>query len=126
REFLSHGQVLERVRSALQQVGLEDLIQRPIYTLSGGQKQRVAIAGALARRCQVLLLDEPTALLDQESQLELVGQVRRLVDEQGITVLWITHRLEELPWADQVVILEQGQITAQGSPQALAQRLTRG
>lgn len=123
REFLSSHEVQARVEQALAQVGLAGFGQRPIYTLSGGQKQRVAIAGALARHCQVLLLDEPTALLDPESQMELVEQVRRLVDEQGLTVLWITHRLEELSWADQVVVLEQGRITVQGSPQAVAQHL---
>jgi len=126
REFLSIQEVQRRVQTALAQVGLGGFMQRPIYTLSGGQKQRVAIAGALARRCQVLLLDEPTALLDPESQMELVRQVRQLVDEQGITVLWITHRLAELPWADQVVLLERGQITAQGSPQTVVQHLPPG
>ncbi|GAB4213636.1 MAG: ABC transporter ATP-binding protein [Synechococcales cyanobacterium] len=108
-----------RVRRALEQVGLLAVKQRPIYTLSGGQKQRVALAGTLARQCRLLLLDEPTALLDAESQQELVKQVRTLVDQQGITVLWITHRLEELTWADQAVLLHQGRLVAQGSPTAI-------
>ncbi len=108
-----------RVQAALAHVGLETLIRRPIYTLSGGQKQRVAVAGALARRCRVLLLDEPTALLDPNSQKELLDQIRRLVTEEDLTALWVTHRLNELDWADTAILLQNGQITHQGSPQQI-------
>ena len=94
-----------------------------IYALSGGQKQRVAIAGALARRCEVLLLDEPTALLDPDSQLELVVSVRRLVKSQGITALWVTHRLDELDYCDGAFLMERGDLVDQGDPQRLAHRL---
>lgn len=96
QEKLSHKQVRERVEEALSAVNLLSLQRRPIYALSGGQKQRVAIAGAIARRCALLLLDEPTALLDPDSQLELVAAVRNLVKTRGITALWVTHRLDEL------------------------------
>lgn len=75
-ENLSPLQVRQRVEEALAAVNLWALQRRPIYALSGGQKQRVAIAGAIARRCEVLLLDEPTALLDPDSQLDLVAQVQ--------------------------------------------------
>jgi len=72
-EKLAIAQVRERVDEALAAVNLLDLQRRPIYALSGGQKQRIAIAGAIARHCEVLLLDEPTALLDPDSQLDLVA-----------------------------------------------------
>ncbi len=114
-----------RVEDALSKVGLLEMLRRPIHSLSGGQKQRVAVAGALARRCQVLLLDEPTALLDPQSQRELIAQVRQLVDREGLTVLWITHRLEELDWADGAVLLAEGQIRAQGSPAEVRRALVQ-
>ena len=100
RENLTAAQVKSRVLESLAAVNLLEFSRRPIYALSGGQKQRVAIAGAIATHCDVLLLDEPTALLDPDSQLELVAQVQRLVKERGITALWVTHRLNELDYAD--------------------------
>lgn len=83
----------------------------------------MAIAGAIARRCEVLLLDEPTALLDPDSQLDLVAQVRRLVKSRGITALWVTHRLEELNYCDGAFLLEQGCLVDRGDPKRLKQRL---
>lgn len=109
----------DRVQEALSAVNLGGWERRPIYALSGGQKQRIAIAGAIARHCPVLLLDEPTALLDPDTQQELVEQVRSLVKTRGLTALWITHRLEELDYCDRALILERGQITKQGTPQEL-------
>ncbi|MCZ0901872.1 ABC transporter ATP-binding protein, partial [Microcoleus sp. HI-ES] len=88
-EKLSNVQVRERVAEALEAVNLLDLQRRPIYALSGGQKQRIALAGAIARHCEILLLDEPTALLDPDSQLDLVAAVQRLVKNRGITALWV-------------------------------------
>jgi energy-coupling factor transport system ATP-binding protein len=122
-EGLSHDELYGRVEAALESVGLRHFIRRPVYALSGGQKHRVAIAGALARRSRVLLLDEPTALLDPDSQRELVQQVRNLVDRQGITALWITHRLEELDWADGAILLQQGSAIAQGRPVNIRDKL---
>lgn len=122
-ENLSILQVRQRVEEALAAVNLWALQRRPIYALSGGQKQRVAIAGALARHCEVLLLDEPTALLDPDSQLDLVAQVRRLVKSQNLTALWVTHRLDELNFCDGAFLLEQGQVVDQGDPERLKQRL---
>jgi energy-coupling factor transport system ATP-binding protein len=122
-ENLSYPQIRARVAEALGAVNLLDLERRPIYALSGGQKQRVAIAGAIARHCEVLLLDEPTALLDGDSQLDLVRQVRKLVKERGITALWVTHRLEELDYCDGAFLLERGQVVAQGAPAPLKARL---
>jgi len=122
-EKLSIEQVRRRVREALTAVNLQDLQRRPIYALSGGQKQRIAIAGAIARQCEVLLLDEPTALLDPDTQLDLVAQVRHLVKSRGLTALWVTHRLDELNYCDGAFLLEQGQVVDQGEPERLKQRL---
>jgi len=122
-EKLSRAQIRKRVEEALAAVNLLELQRRPIYALSGGQKQRIAIAGALARHSQILLLDEPTALLDPDSQLDLVEQVRALVKNRGLTALWVTHRLNELDYSDGAILLEDGQVVAAGHPQALKQRL---
>lgn len=122
-ENLTSVQTRHRVEEALDAVNLLTLKRRPIYALSGGQKQRVAIAGAIARHCQVLLLDEPTALLDPDSQLDLVAQVQRLIKSRNLTALWVTHRLEELDYCDGAFLLEQGRVVDQGDPQRLKQRL---
>ncbi|RMF27878.1 MAG: ATP-binding cassette domain-containing protein [Cyanobacteria bacterium J083] len=115
-ENLSYVQTRERVKEALEAVNLLELARRPIYALSGGQKQRIAIAGAIARRCSVLLLDEPTALLDADTQIDLVAQVQQLVRQKGITALWVTHRLEELDYCDGAFFLEKGKLLAKGDP----------
>jgi energy-coupling factor transport system ATP-binding protein len=120
-ENLSLAQVKSRVEEALDAVNLLDFQDRPIYALSGGQKQRVAIAGEIARHCQVLLLDEPTALLDPDTQIELVALVQKLVKEKGLTALWVTHRLEELNYADGYFLLDKGKVVRQGKPEELWQ-----
>ncbi|MBX9257846.1 ABC transporter ATP-binding protein [Desmonostoc muscorum CCALA 125] len=122
-EKLPPTAVRARVEEALGAVNLLSLQRRPIYALSGGQKQRVAIAGAIARRCEVLLLDEPTALLDPDSQLDLVAGVRRLVKSRGITALWVTHRLDELNYCDGAFLLEKGSVVDRGEAERLKQRL---
>ena len=101
-----------RMELALQQVGLDGMERRPIHTLSGGQKQRLAIAGALASDADLLLLDEPTALLDPDSQQEVLALIRSLCsrDERPITALWITHRLEELDCCDGAARMEAGRV----------------
>jgi energy-coupling factor transport system ATP-binding protein len=125
-ENLSTAETRQRVQEALAAVNLLHLQRRPIYALSGGQKQRVAIAGAIARHCEVLLLDEPTALLDPDSQLDLVDQVRQLVKTRGMTALWVTHRLDELNYADGAFFMEAGRIVESGDPQRLKQRMMAG
>ncbi|WP_413173874.1 ABC transporter ATP-binding protein [Anabaena azotica] len=122
-EKLPPAMVKARVEEALGAVNLLSLQRRPIYALSGGQKQRVAIAGAIARHCEVLLLDEPTALLDPDSQLDLVAGVRRLVKSRGITALWVTHRLDELNYCDGAFLLEKGSLVDYGEAERLKQRL---
>ena len=123
KEKLAYAEVRSRVAEALISVNMSDFERRPIYALSGGQKQRVAIAGEIARHCEVLLFDEPTALLDPDTQLELVAQVQRLVKTRGLTALWVTHRLDELDYCDGAFLLEQGRVVAQGDPQTLKQQL---
>jgi energy-coupling factor transport system ATP-binding protein len=122
-EKLSYAQVRERVEDALAAVNLLHLQRRPIYALSGGQKQRIAIAGAIARHCEVLLLDEPTALLDPDSQIDLVEQVQKLIQKRGMTALWVTHRLEELEYCDGAFLLEHGRVVEQGNPARIKQQL---
>ena len=113
------------MEQALGQVGLSGFRQRPIHSLSGGQKQRLAIAGALASRAQLLLLDEPTALLDAESQQEVLELIRALCsrEQQPITALWITHRLEELRWCDAAALVERGSVGRWQNGAALQQKL---
>lgn len=111
-EGLDDGERAKRVAAALAQVGLAGLQQRPIHTLSGGQKQRLAIAGALASEASLLLLDEPTALLDPESQNDVLELIHRLSHRSAspLTALWITHRLEELERCDGAARMEAGAI----------------
>jgi energy-coupling factor transport system ATP-binding protein len=120
---LSPPEVHQRVEEALTAVNLLELQRRPIYALSGGQKQRIAIAGAIARHCPVLIFDEPTALLDPDTQIELVAQVQNLVHNRGITALWVTHRLEELDYCDGAFLLEQGRIVDRGDPRRLKEKI---
>jgi len=123
---LPAAQRLARVEMALEQVGLAGLGGRPIHTLSGGQKQRLAIAGALATDAQLLLLDEPTALLDPTSQEEVIALIRRLCsrEQAPLTALWITHRLEELDHCDGAARMAAGRIGPWQSGAALRVGLT--
>jgi len=115
-----------RLDLCLAQVGLTGLLQRPIHTLSGGQKQRLAIAGALASDADLLLLDEPTALLDPVSQKEVLELIRHLCGPQPgqISALWITHRLEELELCDGAARMEAGRIGPWQSGSALRHSLS--
>lgn len=123
---LSYREVRDRVEDALTLVNLAHLIERPIYALSGGQKQRVAIAGAIAQHCDVLLLDEPTALLDPEGQIDLVERVRDIVRDRGMTALWVTHRLDELDYCNGAFLIENGQTVDRGDPDRLKARFLQG
>ena len=101
-----------RIKIVLEQVGLMGMESRPIHTLSGGQKQRLALAGALASDANLLLLDEPTALLDPESQIKVLKIVKSLCTRKNnpMTAIWITHRLQELNHCDGAARLEKGQV----------------
>ena len=109
---LNQEQRRERINCLLEQVGLAGMATRPIHTLSGGQKQRLAIAGALASDANLLLLDEPTALLDPASQATVLAAVQQLChrSQTPLTALWVTHRLDELDHADGAAQMENGRI----------------
>ena len=103
----------KRMKNALAKVGLTGFEKRPIHTLSGGQKQRLTIACALISEKNLILLDEPTALLDRTSQLNVLKTIKNLTQdkENPLTALWITHRYEELTYADAVVEIKNGNFT---------------
>lgn len=108
-----------RVTAALEAVRMEKYRNFAPHLLSGGQKQRIAIAGALAMHTKALVLDEPTAMLDPVGRREVLAVVKRLHEEQGITVLYITHFMEEAAAADRIVVMEKGQIAADGTPREI-------
>ena len=115
-------EIRRRVDEALRQVGMYDFRMHAPHLLSGGQKQRVAIAGVLAMEPEVLVLDEPTAMLDPRGRREVVGTVERLCREKGITVLLITHHMDEAVRADRVLIMDKGHIVMDGTPAAIFAR----
>jgi energy-coupling factor transport system ATP-binding protein len=109
-------EIRQRVDNALEEVGMGEYKDRAPHMLSGGQKQRVAIAGVLAMQPDVIVFDEPTAMLDPEGRTEVLETIRKL-HAQGKTILLITHYMEEALEADRVVIMTGGQITLSGTPQ---------
>ena len=108
-----------RIEKALRDVGMLEFAGRAPHTLSGGQKQRVAIAGVLAMQPEAIIFDESTAMLDPQGRREVMAAVRRLNREQGITVLWITHFMEEAVECDQVHLMHEGQIVMSGTPKEI-------
>ena len=111
------AEIVRRVDEALTRVGMENYRHHAPHLLSGGQKQRVAIAGVLAMRPQCLALDEPTAMLDPQGRQEVLSTVHKLNKEENITVVYITHFMEEAVTADRVIVMEQGKIIMEGRPQ---------
>jgi len=113
------------IQSALEKVDLGEMLDRPIHTLSGGQKQRLALACALVSNSNLLLLDEPTALLDPQSQNSVLKVVKKLTSSSvhPITAIWITHRLEELFFCDGAAILKNGSISMWNSGSKVFQQL---
>ena len=105
-----------RIEKALRDVGMLDFADRAPHLLSGGQKQRVAIAGVLAMQPEAIIFDESTAMLDPQGRREVLAAVRRLNEEQGITVLWITHFMEEAVECQQVHVMHGGEIVLSGTP----------
>jgi len=109
-------EIRRRVDEALKAVGMEEYAQAAPHYLSGGQKQRVAIAGILAMKPEIIVLDEPTAMLDPVGRREVMETVKYLNRHEGITVVHITHYMEEAVDADRVIVMEQGKIVLQGTP----------
>lgn len=108
-----------RIEQALSDVGMLPFADRAPHTLSGGQKQRVAIAGVLAMQPQAIVFDEATAMLDPQGRREVLSAVRRLNREKGITVLWITHFMEETVDCEKIFVMHQGQIVREGTPREI-------
>ena len=105
-----------RVQDALQKVGMADYINQEPHHLSGGQKQRVAIASVLALRPQIIILDEATSMLDPQGRNEVLGIMKQLKQEEQLTIISITHDLDEAILADEIIVMNQGEIYRQGTP----------
>ena len=110
------AEIRERVDNALKTVGMYEFRQHAPHLLSGGQKQRVAIAGVIAMQPRIIVLDEPTAMLDPQGRQEVISTVTRLCRERGMTVVLITHHMEECIGADRLVVMSYGKIAADGTP----------
>ena len=115
---ISDYEINKKIEYVLYQVGLKGFEKRPVHTLSGGQKQRLTIACALISNRNFILLDEPTALLDQTSQLKVLKTIKNLTSghKNPISALWITHRYEELTYADAVSELKNGLLSSWQEP----------
>ena len=110
------AEIRERVDAALKQVGMYEYRTHAPHLLSGGQKQRVAIAGVIAMQPKIIVLDEPTAMLDPQGREEVLSTVTKLCREKGMTVVLITHHMDECVGADKLVIMSNGYIKAVGTP----------
>lgn len=113
-----------RIKEALEAVNMEGFEHRAPHHLSGGQKQRVAVAGVLAMHSRVLVLDEPTAMLDPEGRDEVLDTITRLNRDRGITVVLITHFMSEAQRADRVLVMDEGRIVVQGTPREVFSQAT--
>lgn len=118
---LTKKEVELRAYEALKQVGLPDeLFYQSPFDLSGGQKRRVAIAGVLAMKPKVLILDEPTAGLDPKGREEILGLISKLHEEMGITVLLVSHSMEDVAdYVDRIIVMNKGQVFLDGEPKAV-------
>lgn len=108
--------IRQRVAEALKLVGMSSLAQHAPHLLSGGQKQRLAIAGIIAMRPRCLVLDEPTAMLDPRGRREVLSTIRMLNRQERVTVVHITHFMEETLEADRIIVMDRGQIACSGTP----------
>ncbi|RZT00697.1 energy-coupling factor transport system ATP-binding protein [Cuneatibacter caecimuris] len=116
-------EIWKRVDDSLKAVGMTAYRYHSPNKLSGGQKQRVAIAGVMAMKPKCIVLDEPTAMLDPNGRGEVIRTVRRLQKEEGITVILITHYMEEVTEADRVFVMDEGKIVMQGTPRQIFARV---
>lgn len=112
-----------RVDEALKTVGMYEYREKAPNKLSGGQKQRVAVAGIIAMRPDCIVLDEPTAMLDPSGRKEVIDTVKKLNREEGITIVLITHYMDEAVQADRVVVIDKGKIRLDGTPQEVFSRV---
>ena len=114
---ISSPEIRYRVDKALKQVGMYEYREHAPHLLSGGQKQRIAIAGVIAMEPKCIVLDEPTAMLDPRGRREVIETLERLNREKGITVILITHHMDEAARAQRVIVLHKGAVKADGTPQ---------
>lgn len=119
---LPYKEMVSRVQEALSFVGMMDFKDREPARLSGGQKQRVAIAGIIAMRPSILILDEATSMLDPEGRQELIQYIKDIRQQYGMTVLSITHDLDEVAMSNRVLVLKQGKVESISSPRELFSR----
>ena len=113
------SEIRQRVDDALKTVGMYEYREHAPHKLSGGQKQRVAIAGVIAMRPQCILLDEPTAMLDPKGRAEVMKTIKMLNRESGVTIVLITHYMEEAAQADRVVVIDSGEIVMDNEPEKI-------
>ena len=118
-------EIRRRVDDALDAVNMKGFAAYAPHMLSGGQKQRVAIAGVLAMEPEILVLDEPTAMLDPVGRQDIIDTVRRLNREKGMTVVLITHYMEEAVFADRVIVIDSGKIEMEGTPMEIFPQVER-
>lgn len=116
---IASPEIRRRVDQALKQVDMYEYREHAPHLLSGGQKQRIAIAGIIAMEPKCIVLDEPTAMLDPKGRREVMDTISRLNREKGITVVLITHHMDEAAKCQRVVVLNQGEVAADGTPQAV-------
>ena len=116
-------EMVRRVEAALSAVRMSEFAETAPHMLSGGQKQRVAIAGALAMEPELIIMDEATAMLDPSGRAEVLATVRKLNREKGMTVVWITHFMEEAAQADRLIVMNDGSVALEGTPRQVFSRV---
>ena len=119
---MDYSMMVKRVHEALELVGMQNFKEREPARLSGGQKQRVAIAGVVALQPDIIILDEATSMLDPEGRLELIRTVKKIKDKNHLTVISITHDLDEISLSDRVLLMKNGQVESTATPRELFSR----
>lgn len=119
---MDYPMMVKRVHEALELVGMQNFKEREPARLSGGQKQRVAIAGVVALQPDIIILDEATSMLDPEGRLELIRTVKDIKDKNQLTVISITHDLDEISLSDRVLVMKNGQVESTATPRELFSR----
>ncbi len=119
---IAHEDIKERVNHALELVGMQNFKEKEPARVSGGQKQRVAIAGAVAMKPKIIILDEATSMLDPKGRLELIKTIKNIRDDYQLTVISITHDLDEVALSDRVLVMKDGQVESTSTPEQLFAR----
>ena len=122
---LPPAEIRSRVDEALSAVGMTEFARHAPHLLSGGQKQRIAIAGVLAMRPRCIVMDEPTAMLDPSGREEVIAAVQKLNRETGMTVVLITHHMDEAALADRVIVMKGGKVALDGTPRQVFSQVER-